>query len=477
MTGAIDEARVDTVALARAVATGTEIGEELASASFDVGEIDDRVRAACMGRSAPGGALEELQQLRARMAETDRFAETVRRDAISADGASATIDSVSPWLDPNTDSFVVGLTRQLSGRPSVAMIDRIIESLPELGSGMLDGGEFTPTRQTHLLLSDPATFFSNWQRAGDGALDASVDAALAALGAAATIMPGADNALEEIFGRRPGDELHRALLAGLHQVASDPDATASSVLGIEELQADPYRWFGSMLPDVVLEAASGAVPLSSLRTIRRLPSAAEASAPPQLLVPDRLWNAAVVGSPPPAGRPLPDLEQFRRSEGDWAPSEPVVSHRTAPFESPEGWVRDLNGSGADAPGRHNNCIDCTRAAEANWRGQDAVAAALADDNLAGVAGTRLEDWSGGRLVPADLDEVAERLQELGPGSSAMITSGWGQGQAHAYNAVNDGGVVKWVDAQIGEVSDWPPAYADAIDVSLVIWIDADGRPQ
>ena len=178
----------------------------------------------------------------------------------------------------------------------------------------------------------------------------------------------------------------------------------------------------------------------------------------------------------PIGGPFPDLDEFRRTEADWAPAGPIVSNRDRPFEPPESWVADLNGDGMQTPGRHNNCIDCARAAEANWRGDDAVAAPLADPGAPGLPPDRLEDWTGGRFVPATIDEIHGRLTELGPGSSAIVTSAWDTGSAHAYNAVNDGGTIKWVDAQRGTASTWPPPYAEHVTDSIVIFIDADGNP-
>ncbi len=484
MSGPVSESWVDTVALARAVTVSGQIEDDLAVSSASLRDLDARVRAGCGSRSAPGGGLDELQWLRARMAQTDRFADEVRRDVLVADGTqppSLPPSSPSPWLDAETDSWVVGLGRQLSGRPSVPLITRMVEGAPSLRE-TLTGGEFTTPTQTGLLLNNPEAFFDNWQRAGGGALDAGVGMLTTFAGGAAMIVPGIDDLAESIVGRRPGDLFRAAVLGGLHQAARDPDGLVEATLGVAEYQADPYRWFGSMLPDLAAEAISTALPISTTRVIRRLPPPGEPPAVPLVIQPPATRRRGT-GSPVVAGsemrpdRTFPDLEAFRRAEGDWAPSDAIVSHREGAFESPEGWVADLNGDGPDAPGRNNNCIDCARATEANWRGQDAMAASLRDPDLPGVPVDRLEDWSGGRMVPATLDEVAEQLTELGPGSSAMIASAWDTGGAHAFNAVNDGGIIKWVDAQSGQTTLWPPPYADAVEVSLVIWIDADGRPR
>ena len=76
-----------------------------------------------------------------------------------------------------------------------------------------------------------------------------------------------------------------------------------------------------------------------------------------------------------------------------------------------------------------------------------------------------------------LDEVADKLDDLGPGSSAMVASSWTHGGAHAYNAVNDAGTIRWVDGQLGRVGPWPPVYGAQVDESLVIVFGPDGVPR
>jgi hypothetical protein len=178
----------------------------------------------------------------------------------------------------------------------------------------------------------------------------------------------------------------------------------------------------------------------------------------------------------PHRSPFPDLDVQRQGEVEWAQAGPIVSHRRGPFESPETWVGDINGGGTGVAGRNRNCVDCARAVEANWRGQDAVAAPVQPSVGRGTGAHLLEDWTGGTLQPTSVTGVGLRLEQMGPGSSALIVSRWGTGRAHAYNAVNDAGVIKWVDGQAGQVSGWPPPYASSVDATLAIFVGPDGTP-
>jgi hypothetical protein len=76
------------------------------------------------------------------------------------------------------------------------------------------------------------------------------------------------------------------------------------------------------------------------------------------------------------------LESKRSTEPEWAPGSgepcpPLLASITA-GTSPGLWVSEINGDGMFAPGRDNNCIDCSRAVESTWRGEGVMAAAMAD---------------------------------------------------------------------------------------------------
>ncbi len=511
--GAGVESRVDTDAAERFTAESGAVRQELAPALANIRSIDDDVRAAWPPATVPAGTgLDGLTRLLGRFETHEVEVAAARARVLAADEvrpwslagggavrasgvvnlrAPAATGRLNPWLDPGTDSWVVNLARAPFGvPPTPALGRRLLRDGPGVAASLLRTSfELQPVSQVVMAATDPERFVANWLRAGRAGGEALVATAVVAAGTQAlTTAPWLDELAVRTIGRRPGRELLEQLRSGVGVLTTDPDAFGAAALGWDDLQADPYRWLGGFAPDVLLEAL-GAVMLgrgaTSVRGGTRAAEAAEAvevlEAPARLNgAPGRAGWRGAVGGPTvadPLPRPLPDLAQFRLQEPEWAPAGPIVSHREAPFESPETWVEDLNGGGAAcAPGRRVNCIDTTRAAEANWRGQDAVAAPLGRPEHGGTTAGRLEDWSGGHLGPTTSHGIEQRLQELGPGSSALIVTTWDNSGAHAFNAVNDQGVVKWVDAQLGSSAPWPPPYASHFDQLHAIFIDAGGRP-
>lgn len=172
----------------------------------------------------------------------------------------------------------------------------------------------------------------------------------------------------------------------------------------------------------------------------------------------------------------------RRGENEWVPGSgeaiPAVLAQIEAKASPEFWARFINIPGPDAPGRDNNCVDCARAVESTWRGRPASSAAMVDANADGTSADRITDWSGGELSRASYADVERTLLELGDGASAIVVSSWHRGGGHAFNAVNDGGVVKFVDGQNGTVSGWPPIswHEGATHSSWAVCFDNTGSP-
>jgi hypothetical protein len=80
-----------------------------------------------------------------------------------------------------------------------------------------------------------------------------------------------------------------------------------------------------------------------------------------------------------------------------------------------------------------------------------------------------------------MSEIQQRLGDLGLGSSAIVGCDWKHGGGHWFNAINDGGTVKAVDGQSGNVEAWPPSAQglgfDETDMrySDAIFFTADGK--
>ncbi|NRQ35254.1 hypothetical protein HII36_26010 [Nonomuraea sp. NN258] len=159
------------------------------------------------------------------------------------------------------------------------------------------------------------------------------------------------------------------------------------------------------------------------------------------------------------------------------------------FPDPRGtWVRLVNGGGpADDPFRASNAADCALAVLSTWHGDPTAAAArlpeydrigrpLLTGEKGGVA--RIERWVGHRFQYAGQGAqtyplLARRLLEAGHGAAAVIVVRWPSGGAHAWNAVNSGGEVIWIDAQRGHMSVEPP-YTRVTGVFCVI-LDRKGH--
>lgn len=194
-------------------------------------------------------------------------------------------------------------------------------------------------------------------------------------------------------------------------------------------------------------------------------------------------------NPPPPTTPVHrDLDTTRTRERDWVPgsgTNPGSLKKVPAYSPPEKWVKHVNKPGLAYPGRDTNCLDCARAVESTWRGQPAASAAEVDGD--GAQQQLVTNWSGGAYTPvAGFAGIEETLLDLGPGSSVIIGVRWNNhgrdGGGHAFNAVNDGGVIKFIDAQDGTVMSWPPsdppARFDEQDVLSTsgCFFDASGHP-
>lgn len=497
--------RVDPERVRAFIAVGTAVVAELSARRRAVEGLWDEVAAACGPRSPGGDGLERLASvlrrlgrhdealigLLGRLAQADQPAPLVAAAPV-ARSPTASWGRWGPWLDPDTRSWAVNLTRLvvLGLPPGPAVLGRVGGDGPGvLADAARAAWELGPVNQLRLLVGQPERLARNWGRAGRSALQALGGLVGLAAGEAAVVSPGFDELAERLTGRRPGRELMLQVVQAAHLLAVDPDALAEAQLGWPELRTDPYRWLGRQAPNLLAELGLAEEALAVLRPLGRtgprravsLERLGEVAVADEAGLPAVAGGEALLGREVAAGpgpvRPLPDLAEQRLGEPEWGPVGPLVSHRKGPWEPPETWVADVNRPGRLMPGRDVNCIDCARAVEANWRGHDAVAAPIADDwRFEGTSRLRLEQWSGGMLIDASIDQIGGMLGELGPGSSAMVVVDWEGGSAHAFNAVNDRGVITWIDGQSGRTGPWPPDYGIRIRASEAVFIEPDGRP-
>lgn len=200
---------------------------------------------------------------------------------------------------------------------------------------------------------------------------------------------------------------------------------------------------------------------------------AEDTAPPA--TPESTPSATLASEEPPADgtgaaaqadagdaphTPPPNAEVWAQHPGEFVPptadDKAAMPQELAPHTSPENFAANVNDGGNEVPGRGINCVDCARATERSWEGHPEVSAARAVN--AGEPKERLTEWTGVEPQRQSFEDIGRELEQRGPGSSAVIASTWEGGGGHAYNAVNDGGTVKFVDSQPegGAVGTWPP---------------------
>lgn len=446
--------RVDDGELENFVDIGRAIGQEFSSVPPRMVALVQAAGDELGLTSSTLAVLAAFDALLEQLAATEHRVDRLRAEVVAADQAAQGWfaepgKQTNAWLDPETDSFVVNIASlSTGGGVSQPFVDRVRGSGPAQAAALLrSAGQLSVPGQGWTLLNDRERFADNWTRtfgSGKQALGA-LAATGVGLGSAAL---GLDPAIEQVFAHRPGAELQLSIVDGAMLLGRDPDRFVDSLVGLSDFQADPHSWLGSQSPDLLalILGAGGAGKLGKIG-------------------PTHLPGDA------------PDLNLQRGLEQGWAPADPMRSSRATPFETPTDWVPEINGGGPGLPGRGANCIDCTRAVESNWRGRDAVAAPLADPMSRGTSASLLEDWSGGTLRPTTLRNVERELEKMGPGASAMIVSEWRSlNGAHAYNAINDGGVIRWVDGQTGQTAPWPPPYANRAGRSQAIFIDPDGAP-
>lgn len=100
---------------------------------------------------------------------------------------------------------------------------------------------------------------------------------------------------------------------------------------------------------------------------------------------------------------------------------------------------------------------------------------------AGVPARDLFEAIGSQAQFATYAEVADRLRQLGHGSSAVLASSWANGGVrqggHAYVAVNVDGEIHLIDPHAGRRFGWPPHWGqDAVSHTAVGYLDSHGNP-
>lgn len=233
-------------------------------------------------------------------------------------------------------------------------------------------------------------------------------------------------------------------------------------------------------PDVAPELASAVADDQQLTDSAAGGSAAEGSAAEGSAA-DRVQEPERAGADPPeTGPPQPEASAELRSAitdgphtapdapsasrpdiasrypADYVPSTDPPPQVDGPHDSPEKWAADVNPD-RDAPGRDNNCAECARAVDSTWQGNPAAAAAMADPDAPGEPVARMSEWAGQAPTEATMSDIQQRLEELGPGSRAVVGFDREDGPGHWFNAVNDEGTIKAVDGQSGLVETWPPS--------------------
>lgn len=195
---------------------------------------------------------------------------------------------------------------------------------------------------------------------------------------------------------------------------------------------------------------------------------------------DRLLDV----DPPQEVAEPPSIERVEQAFPDlyhYDQRPPIVE--TERFRSPAEWVADRNpGFQEESPGRDTNCGDASRSSEYTWRGLDTRAVPI-NVEVAGDGGEQLrvmEHWSPGDRVSTTFGDIQRGLEQLGPGSSAIVGVDFIEGGGHWLNGFNDGGRIIASDGQTGLTKEWPPdeslgvAESDCFAVDAT-FIDASGR--
>ena len=112
----------------------------------------------------------------------------------------------SPWLDPDSDSWVVNTVRAGTGQVvSPQYVGRLLDEGPDAASTVMGAAaELTPAGQHRRMAEDPARSVSDWWRATQSAGGAALDTVAAGIGVVAGANPAVDEAIGQVTGRAAG---------------------------------------------------------------------------------------------------------------------------------------------------------------------------------------------------------------------------------------------------------------------------------
>ncbi|MFB9322588.1 toxin glutamine deamidase domain-containing protein [Cryptosporangium minutisporangium] len=312
------------------------------------------------------------------------------------------------------------------------------------------------------------------------------------------------------------EQRFRQLAAHLDGLAGERDKRVNESVELaarQQLLVDRYQRLGTEAQRMDREAAVCAAEATGLRLEGRERLIDLVGLRPEMC---RWVNGAAValvreGGRHGAGRYEIPAGYRRPLQSEHAALEQVLprtedgAFEAAPEPTPA-WLARLNGVGPYADNsRAQNCVDATLAFyDVYLRGRPRVAVPrIVDAHRSGTTRLplrgeptgrrRLEDALGGNLqllfrqaeqvqsrletyqVHAAFDTVTDQLRQAGHGAFAVLVTGWQDGDARTTAAVNHRGAVRWVDPQLGTVSDVPPPTEWVRTLEVVI-VDGAARP-
>jgi Papain fold toxin 1, glutamine deamidase len=143
------------------------------------------------------------------------------------------------------------------------------------------------------------------------------------------------------------------------------------------------------------------------------------------------------------------LRDIRRQSASPAASVrgPSLTPVVASNATEAGSVRTVNPLGGT-----NNCVNCAIATDATLKGSPASALNV-PPGVRGQPISVLEDMFGGAFKPVSGQaQIESMLVDSGSGSTGIVFGARGNDVGHVFNAVNQGGTIRFLDGQTGGVA-------------------------